>query len=63
MTEKCVDDYQPLNGRFTDSFLLFYSYFPKYDALTLKERGINVALYSPDKKVLECVDIRKAMDP
>jgi hypothetical protein len=29
----------------------------------IKERGeamINVALYSPEKKILECVDIRKA---
>jgi hypothetical protein len=36
--------------------------FPKY-TVTLKEVGlamINVALYSPDKKVLECGDIRKA---
>ena len=35
---------------------------PKY-TVTLKEVGqamINVTLYSPDKKILECVDIRKA---
>jgi len=36
--------------------------FPKY-TVTLKELGqamINVALYSPEKKVLECVDIKEA---
>jgi putative NADH-flavin reductase len=36
--------------------------FPKY-TVTLKEVGqvmINVALYNPERKILECVDIRKA---
>ena len=35
--------------------------FPKY-TVTLKELGqvmINVSFYSPEKKILECVDIRK----
>ena len=41
---------------------VFKALAQKY-AITLKELGkamINVALYSPEKKILECVDIRKA---
>jgi len=41
---------------------VFKTLFPKY-TVTLKELGqamINVALYSPEKRILECADIRDA---
>ena len=46
----------------TPLYPLLKTLFPKY-TVTLKEVGqamINVALYSPEKKVLECADIREA---
>ena len=62
---------QPIKGlRNTYTFYKFLvpfypilkTLFPKY-TVTLKEVGqamINVTLYGPDKKILECIDIRKA---
>jgi len=46
-------------------YLILKTLFPKY-TVTLKEVAlamINVALYSPEKKILECGDIREAAGP
>jgi hypothetical protein len=52
-----VGDYHPSDGRFTG----------RHSAISAKSRPlerllmINIALYSPEKKILECGEIREVV--